>query len=135
ETNYQSTNAENLAVYQSILPGKEGAILTFADGSQVMLDSMEKGYVSSQAGTQIMLQNGQLSYNPTTEKSAAIEFNTLVTPKGRQFTIKLSDGTKVWLNAASSIKYPTTFHAATRKVEVTGEVYFEVAPNQRQPFQ
>ncbi len=117
-----------------ISPGKQGAILTLADGSQVVLDSLSNGVIAKQKGVSIMLTNGQLTYAPTENGSGEIVFNTISTPRGRQFQVTLPDGTQVWLNTASSIRYPTAFASTERKVEVTGEAYFEVAKNTAMPF-
>lgn len=118
----------------TIVPGKEGAILTLANGRQVVLDSMGNGTIATQNGVQILLGNGKLSYDPTGGGSGEMEYNTMATPKGRQIHMELSDGTGVWLNAASSIRFPTVFAEKERIVEVTGEVYFEVAANAAKPF-
>ncbi|MRG45409.1 DUF4974 domain-containing protein [Chitinophaga sp. SYP-B3965] len=114
-----------------IAPGREGAILTLADGSQVVLDSLGNGVVANQSGVQVLLQNGQLAYDGSSKETV---YNTITTPKGRQFRLQLPDGSKVWLNAASSVKYPTTFAGKERRVELTGEAYFEVAKNADHPF-
>lgn len=121
-----------------IEPGKEGAILTLADGRQVVLDSMGNGMVAVQEGSSILLQNGELKYQAG-DAAGDILYNTVSTPKGRQFRLQLADGTRVWLNAASSLRYPAVFVGAERLVEVTGEVYFEVArqtdgQGKRKPF-
>ncbi len=116
-----------------IPPGREGAILTLADGSHVVLDSLGNGVIAMQNGKQVLLKNGELAYAEGAGSGEAV-YNNLTTPKGRQFQILLPDGTKVWLNAASSLRYPTAFSGSTREVEVTGEVYFEVAKNAHQPF-
>lgn len=114
-----------------IEPGREGAVLTLADGSRVVLDSLGNGVVANQSGVQVVLQNGQLAYDGS---SREIAFNTITTPKGRQFRLQLPDGSKVWLNAASAIKYPTVFAGKERLVELEGEAYFEVAKNAAMPF-
>lgn len=113
-----------------IQPGKSGAILTLADGSRVSLDSIQNGVIALQGGARAKVVNGTLLYEG---KGQEMLYNTMSTPKGRQFQVTLPDGTGVWLNAASSIRYPTAFAGAERKVEITGEVYFEVKKDIR-PF-
>jgi transmembrane sensor len=117
-----------------IAPGKSGAVLTLADGSQLVLDSMGNGMVATQNGTQVLLKGGELAYAPAGSVSGEIAYNTMTTPKGRQFQLTLPDGTRVWLNAASSLRFPTAFGGNERLVSVTGEAYFEVARNNKQPF-
>jgi transmembrane sensor len=114
-------------------PGKQGAILTLSDGKQVTLDSLHNGTVTTQNGSRLLLNNGQLTYNKDSATSS-IAYNTLTTTRGRQFQLVLPDGTKVWLNAASSIRYPTAFTGNERTVNITGEAYFEVAANAAKPF-
>lgn len=130
----QGLTSDEKHMAKDILPGREGAILTLADGRQVVLDSLGNGVIATQSGTQVVLQNGQLAYDPRGSISGETAYNTMSTPKGRQFSLVLPDGTRVWLNAASSIRYPTTFVGTERKVEIMGEVYFEVARNPRMPF-
>lgn len=115
-----------------IAPGRDGAILTLADGTQVALDSLGNGVVAQQQGADIVLKNGQLQYNAAA--SSVVTYNTMSTPRGRQFQLQLPDGTRVWMNAASSIRYPVVFTGNERKVEVSGELYFEVARNASMPF-
>lgn len=119
---------------KDIQPGKDGAILTLDDGSTVVLDSMGNGLVTMQNGTKVMMKNGQLVYDAGQSPATEVGYNTIATPKGRQFQLVLPDGSKVWLNAASSIRYPTVFTGTQRKVEITGEAYFEVARNEALPF-
>ncbi len=125
-----------VAVQQTIdiAPGKDGAILTLADGSQVVLDSLGNGVIALQNGSQVVIKNGELVYDVTGETKGEMAYNMMSTPKGRQYQVTLPDGTKVWLNAASSIRYPTVFTGKTRQVEIKGEVYFEVAKNIKMPF-
>ncbi|MDP4261735.1 MAG: FecR domain-containing protein [Bacteroidota bacterium] len=117
-----------------ISPGRQGAILTLADGRTVVLDSIGNGLIATQNGTKVLLNDGQLTYNADRSAVAAVAYNTMTTPKGRQFQLVLPDGTKVWLNAASSVRYPTVFTGNERKVEITGEAYFEVTKNAKMPF-
>jgi ferric-dicitrate binding protein FerR (iron transport regulator) len=114
-------------VRQDVLPGKQGAILTLADGSHIVLDSLGNGVVTTQGNQRIILSNGRILYkgiNGVTPEKAL--YNTMSTPKGRQYQLVLPDGSKVWLNAASSITYPIAFTGNERVVTVTGEAYFEV---------
>lgn len=116
-----------------IEPGTNGAILTLADGRTVILDSLKSGLVAVQGNTSVKINNGQLVYDAKNADGTAA-LNTMTTPRGRQFQLVLPDGTNVWLNAASSITYPTAFVGNERKVSVTGEAYFEVAKNAAQSF-
>lgn len=111
-----------------IQPGKQGAILTLANGEKVVLDSLANGQI---AGTNATLLNGQLNYKGATTSTS---YNTMTTPKGRQFNIILPDGSKVWLNAQTSLRYPTAFTGKERRVDITGEAYFEITTNANQPF-
>ncbi len=127
--------ATALAVHgPDIAPGKTGAILTLADGSQVVLDSLGNQVIPAQNGSKVVLQNGRIAYDPSGVSNGRVVYNTMTTPRGRQFQLVLPDGTRVWLNAASSISYPTAFTGKERPVTVTGEVYFEVAKNAQMPF-
>lgn len=114
-----------------VQPGRQGALLTLADGSQVLLDTIQNGVVALQGGAMAKVVNGALVYEG---KGTEMVYNTMSTPMGRQFELTLPDGTRVWLNAASSIRYPTVFKGEERKVEVTGETYFEVAHKAGMPF-
>lgn len=116
-------------------PGGNKAILTLADGSRIILDSAENGTLSQQGNVKVIKTgNGELKYNTAGGQPAAVHYNMVSTPKGGQYKIMLADGTGVWLNAASSIRFPAVFTGNERKVEITGEVYFEVAKNPKKPF-
>lgn len=118
-----------------IAPGGDRAILTLADGSEVLLDSAADGQLANQGGVKVVkLANGQVAYDLRGLSSGEMMWNTMSTPVGGQYQVTLSDGTKVWLNAASSITFPTAFTGDKRSVKVKGEIYFEVAQNKRKPF-
>lgn len=127
-----------LPVATDIVPGGNRALLTLADGSTIVLDSAANGTISRQGNADVMkLDNGLLSYTGQGTKRDAhkeIVYNTISTPRGGQYQITLSDGTKVWLNAASSVRFPVIFTGTERSVVVTGEAYFEVAHNKHMPF-
>lgn len=118
-----------------IHPGGNKATLTLADGSTIILDSANNGNITRQGNvTVIKLDDGQLSYHPSDNANAEVVYNTIATPRGGQYQVVLADGSKVWLNAASSITFPTSFPGKEREVKVTGEAYFEVVHNAAKPF-
>jgi transmembrane sensor len=117
-----------------IVPGRNAAILMLSGGRRVVLDSATQDTVLTEGAAIVANSHGQLAYNPGSAPATAATYNTLTTARGNQYQLALSDGTKVWLNAASSITYPTAFAGQTREVTITGEAYFEVAQNPAQPF-
>ena len=123
-----------------ILPGKNKAILTLSDGRQIALDSVSNGVLADQNGMDIhKVQNGQLIYmesqtKATIAEAESVTFNTIVTPNGGKYQLVLPDGTKVWLNADTRLKFPTRFSGDRRVVSMEGEAYFEVAKDARHPF-
>jgi transmembrane sensor len=120
-----------------IQPGSNKAVLTLADGSNISLDSAHTGQLTQQGRSQVLkLADGGLKYNALEGNSqkTAVTYNVLSTPKGGQYRLTLPDGSQVWLNAASSIRYPTAFTGTDREVEITGEAYFEIAKNASMPF-
>jgi len=117
------------------VPGGNVALLTLSDGSTITLDSAHDGVLAQQGNSSITkLKSGQLAYKTLDTKSAAAVFNTLTTPRGGQYRLILPDGSEVWLNAASSITYPTLFSGKERTVKITGEAYFEIVQNAAMPF-
>lgn len=117
-----------------IIPGGERAVLTLADGSQIVLDSAGNGLLAQQGNVQVLkMANGQITYDLKGAAQSEM-MNTMRTPRGGQYQLTLPDGSRVWLNAASSISFPAAFAGKQRKVSITGEAYFEVAKNAAQPF-
>ncbi|WP_342647437.1 FecR domain-containing protein [Mucilaginibacter sp. CSA2-8R] len=121
-----------------IKAGGNNAYLTLADGTVISLNGAGDGELANRSGIQITkAKDGMLVYkfvNTKGTKPATNEINTITTPRGGQYQVQLADGTKVWLNAETSIKFPVTFNTKHRDVELTGEAYFEVAKNKHQPF-
>lgn len=128
-------------LHNDALPGSNKAILTLANGSKIILNDVQKGTVAKQGNVVIEKKaDGELSYETASRRIDETDqvnkqmFNTVSTPRGGQHHLVLADGTGVWLNAASSITYPTVFNGNDRRVAITGEAYFEVAHNADQPF-
>lgn len=130
---------------EDVAPGGNHAVLTLSNGTTIHLDSAGNGVLSRQASTKIVkISSGLLAFNgreKNNEKPAigndrrtAVQYNTLTTPKGGQYQLILPDGSQVWLNAASSIRFPTTFEGEQREVRISGEAYFEIAQNVAKPF-
>ncbi|MBO9634481.1 MAG: FecR domain-containing protein, partial [Chitinophagaceae bacterium] len=130
----EKTDQRTATSNTDILPGGNRASLTLADGSVILLDSTTNGTIAQQGNTSIeKLGNGQIRYNSVHGANTTMN-NTMRTPRGGQFQLTLPDGTRVWLNAASSLTYPVAFTGVERKVTVTGEAYFEIARDARRPF-
>ncbi|MFX1704990.1 FecR domain-containing protein [Chitinophaga sp. CC14] len=132
----QTSITPSSAVPVDLPPGGNRAVLILADGRRITLDSARAGAIANQAGSQVIQSDsGMLTYQPeTTGAALGNTYNTVITPAGGQYKVVLPDGTVVWMNAASTIRFPTTFKGKTRDVEMSGEVYFEVAANASHPF-
>jgi transmembrane sensor len=133
----RSNNNFEISATNDIAPGLSKARLTLADGKQIILDQAAKGEILTQAGIIISkTEKGELIYTAKTDQgtSPSQGSNTLETFKGEQHQLVLPDGSHIWLNASSSITFPVAFNAKERVVKITGEVYFEVAPDKKKPF-
>ncbi|MGQ7857578.1 FecR family protein [Pedobacter sp. WC2501] len=119
-----------------IKPGGNRAVLTLDDGSSVVLTEAKIGALADQQNVSVVkTAEGELSYKMHIgSASSKISFNKIATPLGGKYSVVLPDGSKAWLNAKSSLRFPTAFTGAERVVQMTGEVYFEVAKNPKQPF-
>ena len=121
--------------HNDVQPGNDKAILQLADGRNIVLDSMQNGTIANQGNTAVNKQDGIVQYNSSQQnKVETIAWNTLRTPRGGQYQLQLPDGSKVWLNAQSSLRFPAAFTGNERLVELTGEAYFEVTKNPQMPF-
>jgi transmembrane sensor len=124
--------------FNGITAGGNKAILTLANGNQINLTRAKNGQLTTEGNTVIDKKaDGQVSYQTKSGNagtSAALTFNTISTPRGGQYQVILPDGSHVWLNAASSITFPTAFSSINRQVVITGEAYFEVVHNKDRPF-
>jgi transmembrane sensor len=137
--------ADPYPVKQDALPGGNRAVLTLSDGKQIVLDTAATGALAKDGGAEIRKsENGEIKYlSPLTSHlspaasrlpSPVMLYNTMTTPRGGQYHLTLPDGSRVWLNAMSSIVYPVLFSGKERKVSITGEVYFEVSKDKSKPF-
>ncbi|MBB1642757.1 FecR domain-containing protein [Sphingobacterium sp. UME9] len=130
----KSAAPTTIAKQLEIHPGTDKAELILSDGSKVSL--FDKGTLQNSKDGIASLKDGTLTYGQQTSEAALQNegFNTVRVPMGGQFKVVLADGSKVWLNAGSSIKYPVSFGITSRKIELTGEAYFQVAKNKKLPF-
>lgn len=137
EASHKEVIVNTPAIQNDIAPGGNKATLTLADGSTIVLDSAQNGAISQQGNIKVVKEGeGKLAYqlSAISHEQSAIQYNTVTTPRGGQYQLILADGTKVWLNAASSIRFPTAFPGKERTVVITGEAYFEVAHDAEKPF-
>ncbi len=128
-----SSDKNELVIQEVHAPASTHATITLGDGKQIILDSTVNGAIINQGNVMLKkLDDGQIVYSGITRD---VVYNTLTNPRGSSVvTMTLSDGSKVWLNSESSITYPTAFINGKREVIITGEAYFEIAHNSKQPF-
>ena len=123
------------AVTPDLSPGGNKAVLTLSNGTTVMLDTVHSGKLAQEGSVSVLKSTGgEISYAGPNENNSQQYYNVISTPRGGQYQVVLSDGTKVWLNAASSLRFPVQFNEKNRVVELDGEGYFEVARNPNCPF-
>lgn len=131
------TKTENSVRLQNdVPPGRNRALLTLSNGSTIVLDSASTGQIAREGGSVVKkAADGQVIYTPEkTTLPQPVVYNTMSTPRGGQYQVALPDGSRVWLNAESSITYPTVFSKTERNISITGEAYFEVKKNEKRPF-
>ena len=128
------TERNNKSAKKDIPPGSNKAVLTLADGSTIMLDDVRNGLLAEQGNTIVLKLDGKLTYKVSKPGTANLLYNKVSTPRGGQYQVVLPDNSRVWLNAGSSLYFPTVFKGKERRVEITGEAYFEVAKKADMPF-
>jgi transmembrane sensor len=132
-----TTESLQSQIHNEIVPGTNKAMLTLSNGKQISLSDAHNGTLSEE-GNQLVKKadSGTVSYESkgTSDKNVPLTYNTITTPRGGQWSVILPDGTKVMLDATSSIKYPVRFEGKQRSVDITGQAYFEVAHNSKMPF-
>lgn len=133
ETEAPLNIVEELKKAELITPATDKAILTMADGQKIEISPSTSGLISKQDKVDLVAEDGEIRYNVQGAVDK-MQYNTLTTPKGGQYKLILEDGTKLWINAASSITFPVAFIGNERKVVLHGEGYFEVAPDAKRPF-
>jgi len=128
-------NSENAVPIAKIVPGSDKAILTLADGTKKYLGSHKEQVYAGNQVKATNFANGSLSYvKSSNDQTSKNEYHELTTPAGGQYRVILSDGTKVWLNAATTLRFPAMFKGRVRLVQLSGEAYFEVAKDKAHPF-
>ena len=127
--------AEQSGNNKSIQPGSNKALLTLSDGTVIPLDSAATGAIAQQGNSSVIkLPNGEIRYDVNGSPSDKVMLNTMTTPNGGQYNLVLPDGSKIWLNAASTITYPAAFTRNVRQIKISGEVYLEIAKDKSRPF-
>ncbi len=125
---------KRISVNNDVEPGTYGAILTSSKGQTIVLDTTKNGKIMQALGADVTKAGKSLTFVNPASQNTEIEYYTLSTPRARQQQLVLPDGTQIWLNAQSSVKFPSSFTGAHREVEITGEAYFEVAKDASRPF-
>ncbi|PST81830.1 anti-sigma factor [Pedobacter yulinensis] len=122
--------------YKNDVPsGGSQAILVLADGTEVVLNKEHNGYLATEGNVRVRkVAGGQLAYESAAGTGKTVAYNTIRTPRGGQYQVSLADGTKVWLNSASTLRFPTAFSGNRREVTLSGEAYFEVSKDKHKPF-
>lgn len=134
-TSQQQATTTDQALTSDILPGGNKAVLTLANNSKIILEKAANGKIAQEGNASISkLNDAQIVYAATGSGISETFFNSVATPRGGQYQLTLADGSRVWLNSASSIRFPASFDGDERKVEISGEVYFEVAKDVSRPF-
>ncbi|OQP52659.1 hypothetical protein A4H97_25405 [Niastella yeongjuensis] len=131
--NKKETPAAIQELAQDAAPGSYKAQLTLADGSHITLDSAALGQLAKQGNTTVINKAGELLYKPEGGDQSII-YNTITTNRGETYSFSLADGSKVWLNSASTVRFPVAFTGADRRIEITGEVFVKVAKDKTHPF-
>jgi ferric-dicitrate binding protein FerR (iron transport regulator) len=133
-TNQKSGSVQPpVAKNTDITPGTDKAILTLADGRRIVLNEVDNGAIADQGNVKVIKLDGQVSYSSGSDAKNVV-YNTITTPRAGQYQIVLNDGTKVWLDAESSIRFPNIFKGSERRVELKGKGYFEFSHNTKLPF-
>ena len=128
------TIVDTVAQVEEINPGVKKAQLVLSTGERVELSDTLLNISYTEEGVRITNENSKLNYSTSKNTSQKLKFNTLIVGRGEEYQLALADGTKVWLNSESSLKYPVQFFGKNREIELKGEAYFEVAHNAEQPF-
>lgn len=131
KNNYTEKPITKINSPSDIAPGENKAVLTLSNGRTIILDGSASQTLATEGQINIRKKNGELLYNG---KSDEVAINSISIPRGGQYKIVLSDGTKVWLNAESTLKFPASFVGNKREIELTGEGFFEVAREATRPF-
>jgi len=136
-----SAEKEQYELAATLHPGKNDAVLTLANGEKIVLNETVNGEIAKQLGISItkstdgtIVYNSNISSDMMKPRAKELQYNTIATPRGGKYQLNLPDGTKVWLNAASELKFPVIFSLNERSVELKGEAYFEVSKNKNSPF-